>query len=91
MRRLFSGVFSAAWDQFTENLRDYLCRLTPDETARMERILARCEAERRSTIGLDPLVVDQWITYLESHNSVLVVAARDLAVAVSTPQPHRIH
>jgi hypothetical protein len=91
LRLLSRGVFSAAWQQFKENLWDYMHCQTQEETVRMERILDRCEAERASRRGLDPLAVDQWITHLEHYNSVIVVARRDLAVAVRQPIPHRIH
>lgn len=102
---LFAGVLTAAWLQFLANLTERAAPLlTPEETARMERILDRCEADRaekprprpivtRNTaaLGSDPAVVGRWVSFLEDHNAVLVVGRRDLAVAVSTPKPERVH
>lgn len=86
-------VLVVAWVRFLAELRqqDEPEALTPHELDRMECLLARCEAERRCLIGLDPMVVDQWVAYLEQHNAVLVIGTRELAAAVSLPKPARVH
>ncbi len=92
MRGVFAGVRTAAWLQLLANLTEKAAPLlTPEDADRMERVLDRCEAERQAAHRLEPWAVDRWVEYLEHHNAVLVVGRRDLAVAVSTPKPERVH
>lgn len=97
MRAFFAGCLGAAWLQFCHNVAAR--RPQPDQEppttedqARTERILARCEAERRACGPHRPEIVARWVEFADNNDVPIVVADRNQAIVPHRfSAPRRVH